>query len=121
MKIVSSTKGLTLAQKRTKTIFYGTYLKEQSTIPIKGLISAVAEKKSSRVPRYQNIKIIGGFCDYFFKPLPWRGQRGLGLRLRSALPLATEGTQEVPSYEEGVGDDGGSQGIALQKKSIILK
>ena len=34
----------------------------------------------------------------------------MGLRLRSALPLATEGTQEVPSYEEGVGDDGGWQG-----------
>ena len=28
------------------------------------------------VPRYQNIKIIAGFCDYFFKPLPMR-VRGL--------------------------------------------
>ena len=40
-------------------------------------------KNSSRVPRYQNLKIIGGFCDYFFKPLA-----------RSAMPLATNGTQE---------------------------
>ena len=39
----------------------------------------------------------------------------MGLRLRSALPLATEGTQEAPSYEEGVGDDGGLQGFVLQK------
>ena len=85
MKIVSSTKGLTLAQKRTKTIFYGTYLKEQSTIPIKGLISAVAEKKSSRVPRYQKGQKVVGFCDFLIKPLPWRGQRGLGLRLKSLL------------------------------------
>ena len=47
------------------------------------------------------------FPHFSVKPLPWRGQRGLGIRLRSALPLATEGTQEAPSYEEGVGVDGG--------------
>ena len=29
------------------------------------------------------------------KSLPWRGLRDLGIRSRSALPLATEGTQET--------------------------
>jgi hypothetical protein len=50
------------------------------------------KNNSSRVPAYQNIKIIGGYCDYFFKPLPWRGQRDFGLRLK-------------PLLEEGVGVD----------------
>ena len=45
-------------------------------------------------------------------------REGAGGRLRSALPLATEGTQEVPSYEEGVGVDGGSQGFALRRKVL---
>ena len=48
-------------------------------------LNAPADKKSSRVPAYQNIKIIDGFCDYFFKPLPWRGHRGLGYRLKPSL------------------------------------
>ena len=60
-------------------------------------------KNSSRVPAYQNIKIIDGTLRLFFKPLPWSGQRGLGLRLRSALPLATEGTQETLLMKKGLG------------------
>ena len=30
-------------------------------------------------------EIIVGYCDYLFKPLPWRGQRGLGYRLKPIL------------------------------------
>ena len=43
------------------------------------------------VPRYQNIKIIVGFCDYFFKPLPmW--VRGL---VRGGTLLRQEPTEKV--------------------------
>jgi hypothetical protein len=70
-------------------------------------------KKTSRVPRYQNIKIIDGYCDYFFKPLPWRGQRGLGLRLRPLLIKKGVGMMEdgrVPPCKKRV-----MYGITLQK------
>ena len=43
------------------------------------------KKISSRVPAYQNPQIIVGYCDYLFKPQPWRGQRGLGYRLKPIL------------------------------------
>jgi len=44
----------------------------------------------SRVPAYQNLKKIGGFCDFLFKSLPTIGE---GFREWF----------EAPSYEEGVG------------------
>ena len=29
-------------------------------------------RNSSRVPRYQNLLKVGGFCDFQVKPLPWK-------------------------------------------------
>ena len=84
-------------------------------------------KKTSRVPRYQNIKIIDGYCDYFFKPLPWnrwsserraeshsgypesrqrkaigQGQRGLGLGLKPSW-LGARLCRLLPSGRKKVG------------------
>ena len=42
-------------------------------------------KKPSRVPRYQKGLKVVGFCDFQVKPLPWRGHRGLGYRLKPLL------------------------------------
>ena len=33
-----------------------------------------SNKNSSRVPRYQNLKLFGGFCEKFFKPLTMWGE-----------------------------------------------
>ena len=62
------------------------WLRTENVLPIfNGLLNAPADKRSSRVPRYQNPLKVVGFCDFQVKPLPWRGQRGLGLRLKSLL------------------------------------
>ena len=41
---------------------------------LRGFSSRSLIKNSCRVPAYQNLKIIVGFCDYLFKPLAndWR-------------------------------------------------
>ena len=46
---------------------------------------AVADKKTSRVPRYQNGRKSSVSAIFCVKPLPWRGQRGLGLRSKPSL------------------------------------
>ena len=75
-------------------------------------------KKISRVPRYQNSQEVVGFCDFLVKFLA-----------RSALPLATKGTQERLARnlrsgskplltKKGLGlmEDAG---LALQKKTLL--
>ena len=67
------------------------------------LYQRAAIKQPSRVPAYLQVLKVVGFCNFQVKSLPWRGQRDLGLRLRSALPLATEGTQESILMKKGLG------------------
>ena len=66
-------------------------IKNSSRVPL----SLRSRKKiSSRVPAYQNPQIIVGYCDYLFKPQPWRGQRGLGYRLKPILMKKGLGVKE---------------------------
>ena len=48
-------------------------------------LHAPAEKKTSRVPRYQNGRKSSVSAIFCVKPLPWRGHRGLGYRLKPIL------------------------------------
>jgi len=49
------------------------------------LYQRAAIKQPSRVPAYLQVLKVVGFCDFQVKSLPWRGQRDLGLRLKSFL------------------------------------
>ena len=68
----------------------------------KGLICAPADKKISRVPRYQNSQKVVGFRDFLVKSQPWRGHRGLGYRLKSLLTKKGLGMMEngrgIPAF-----------------------
>ena len=61
----------------------------------------------SRVPRYQKGQEVVGFCDFLVKPLPWRGQRGLGLRLKPLI------------MKKGLGMLEDRRGIPALKPSLI--
>ena len=62
---------------------------------------------SSRVPRYQNSQEVVGLCNFLVKPLPWRGLRGLGRRLKPILMKKGLGLMEVPMIG---GTDGAVRG-----------
>ena len=55
-------------------IYLSFFEREYLFFSLHSLFTTSNIKNSSRVPAYQNLKIIGGFCDYFFKPLAndWR-------------------------------------------------
>ena len=67
-------------------------IKNSSRVPL----SLRSRKKiSSRVPAYQNPQIIVGYCDYLFKPLPWRGSTdGAARGESSSLRLSRVVTEE---------------------------
>jgi hypothetical protein len=52
-------------------LYYGNSFPINQKGPI---VKCGSDKDPSRVPRYQNLKFFGGFCEKFFKPLTMWGE-----------------------------------------------